>query len=183
MTDPRRILLAISGGIAAYKTPELVRALKRAGHEVRCALTPHAERFVAPLALQAVSGQSVRKDLFDPGEEGEIDRYPTPDEMWDAVYGESEAQEAGWRDRFSAVPVEDKGGQWQARYYQHNAITRALEVDLHDLPDFRMRPIGHHTNTIRHIDRLIGVVCNDHRGDLFLIQNSQDHILKLHARQ
>ncbi len=77
--DPRRILLAISGGIAAYKTPELVRALRRAGHEVRCALTPEAERFVAPLSLQAVSGQTVRKDLFDPGEEGEIDHIGLAD--------------------------------------------------------------------------------------------------------
>ena len=64
--DPRRILLAISGGIAAYKTPELVRALRREGHEVRCALTPEATRFVAPLSLQAVSGKMVRMDLFDP---------------------------------------------------------------------------------------------------------------------
>ena len=77
--DPRRILLAISGGIAAYKTPELVRALRRAGHEVRCALTPEAERFVAPLSLQAVSGQTVRKDLFDAGEEGEIDHIGLAD--------------------------------------------------------------------------------------------------------
>ncbi len=78
--DPRRILLAISGGIAAYKAPELVRALRRAGHEVRCALTPEAERFVAPLSLQAVSGQSVRRDLFDPGEEGEIDHIGLADQ-------------------------------------------------------------------------------------------------------
>jgi len=77
--DPRRILLAISGGIAAYKTPELVRALRRAGHEVRCALTPEAQRFVAPLSLQAVSGQMVRKDLFDAGEEGEIDHIGLAD--------------------------------------------------------------------------------------------------------
>jgi phosphopantothenoylcysteine decarboxylase/phosphopantothenate--cysteine ligase len=77
--DPRRILLAISGGIAAYKAPELVRALRRAGHEVRCALTPEAERFVAPLSLQAVSGQTVRKDLFDAGEEGEIDHIGLAD--------------------------------------------------------------------------------------------------------
>jgi phosphopantothenoylcysteine decarboxylase/phosphopantothenate--cysteine ligase len=77
--DPRRILLAISGGIAAYKTPELVRGLRRAGHDVRCALTPEAERFVAPLALQAVSGQTVRKDLFDAGEEGEIDHIGLAD--------------------------------------------------------------------------------------------------------
>ena len=78
--EPRRILLAISGGIAAYKAPELVRALKRAGHEVRCALTPEAERFVSPLSLQAVSGQSVRRDLFDPGEEGEIDHNGLADQ-------------------------------------------------------------------------------------------------------
>lgn len=77
--DPRRILLAISGGIAAYKAPELVRGLRRAGHDVRCALTPEAARFVAPLSLQAVSGHSVRQDLFDPGEEGEIDHIGLAD--------------------------------------------------------------------------------------------------------
>ncbi len=55
--ERRRILLAISGGIAAYKAPELVRTLRRAGHEVRCAMTPEAARFVSSLALQAVSGE------------------------------------------------------------------------------------------------------------------------------
>lgn len=79
MIDPRRILLVISGGIAAYKTPELVRALRRAGHSVRCVLTLEAERFVSPLALQAVSGERVRKDLFDAGEEGEIDHIGLAD--------------------------------------------------------------------------------------------------------
>ena len=63
--DPRRILLAISGGIAAYKAPELVRALRRAGHDIRCAMTPEAEHFVSALSLQAVSGKAVRRDLFD----------------------------------------------------------------------------------------------------------------------
>ena len=71
--DSRRILLMVSGGIAAYKAPELVRTLRRSGHEVRCALTPEAGRFVSSLSLQAVSGASVRQNLFDPGEEGEID--------------------------------------------------------------------------------------------------------------
>lgn len=77
--DPRRILLAISGGIAAYKAPELVRALSKAGHEVRCALTPEAEQFVSPLVLQTLSGRSVRRHLFDPGEEGEIDHIGLAD--------------------------------------------------------------------------------------------------------
>ena len=79
MKVPRRILLAVSGGIAAYKAPEIVRALRRAGHDVRCALTPEAVRFVAPLSLQAVSGHSVRQDLFDSGEEGEIDHIGLAD--------------------------------------------------------------------------------------------------------
>ena len=73
------IVLGITGGIAAYKAPELVRQLKRAGHEVRCMLTPEAERFVSALSLQAVSGESVRRDLFDPGEEGEIDHIGLAD--------------------------------------------------------------------------------------------------------
>jgi phosphopantothenoylcysteine decarboxylase/phosphopantothenate--cysteine ligase len=68
----RRILLVVSGGIAAYKTPELVRALVKNGHAVRCVLSEAAKQFVAPLALQAVSGEPVRSALFDLGEESRI---------------------------------------------------------------------------------------------------------------
>ncbi len=68
----RRILLAVSGGIAAYKAPELVRQLSKKGHAVRCVLTEAAAQFVAPLALQAVSGEPVRSALFDLGEESRI---------------------------------------------------------------------------------------------------------------
>ena len=71
--EPRRILLAVTGGIAAYKTPELVRAFVGAGHSVRCVLTPEARNFVTPLVLQTLTGEVVRSDLFDPSEEGEID--------------------------------------------------------------------------------------------------------------
>jgi phosphopantothenoylcysteine decarboxylase/phosphopantothenate--cysteine ligase len=75
----RRILVAVTGGIAAYKVPELVRALRRAGHAVRCAMTPEATRFVAPLVLQTLSGASVRTQLLDPAEEGEIDHIALAD--------------------------------------------------------------------------------------------------------
>ena len=68
--EQRRILLAVTGGIAAYKTPELVRALVRAGHAVRCVMTPAAARFTTPLVLQTLTGAPVRTDLFDPAEEG-----------------------------------------------------------------------------------------------------------------
>jgi phosphopantothenoylcysteine decarboxylase/phosphopantothenate--cysteine ligase len=77
--DQRRVLLAVSGGIAAYKVPELVRALRADGHEVRCALTRSAAEFVSPLALQTVSGSRVRAELFDAEEEGEIDHIALAD--------------------------------------------------------------------------------------------------------
>ena len=77
--EQRRILVGVSGGIAAYKTPELVRALRRSGHAVRCVLTREAAGFVAPLVLQTLSGERVRTDLFDPAQEGEIDHIALAD--------------------------------------------------------------------------------------------------------
>jgi phosphopantothenoylcysteine decarboxylase/phosphopantothenate--cysteine ligase len=70
--NQRRVLLAVSGGIAAYKAPELVRALTRAGCTVRCALTPAAREFVTPLVLQTLSGEMVATELFDLTQESEI---------------------------------------------------------------------------------------------------------------
>ena len=60
-----RILLGVSGGIAAYKSAELVRRLRDAGAEVRVVLTENAARFVSPLTFQALSGQPVRSGLWD----------------------------------------------------------------------------------------------------------------------
>lgn len=64
LTD-KTIVLGVTGGIAAYKTPDLVRALVRAGARVRVVLTRAAEEFVTPLALQTVSGHPVGRALFD----------------------------------------------------------------------------------------------------------------------
>lgn len=58
-------IIGVTGGIAAYKTPELIRLLKRAGAEVRVVLSPSAEQFVTKLTLQAVSGHAVYDQLFD----------------------------------------------------------------------------------------------------------------------
>ena len=67
MTDsvPRRILLGVTGGIAAYKTPDLVRRLIERGAEVQVVMTRGAREFITPLTLQAVSGRPVRTDLWD----------------------------------------------------------------------------------------------------------------------
>jgi phosphopantothenoylcysteine decarboxylase/phosphopantothenate--cysteine ligase len=61
----RRILLGVSGGIAAYKSCELVRRLRELGAEVRVAMTESATRFVTPVTFQALSGQPVRVSLWD----------------------------------------------------------------------------------------------------------------------
>src|SRR5882757_5461275 len=59
-----RVLLGISGGIAAYKSAELVRRLRSRGHEVRCALTRGAVSFVAPLTLEVLSGHRVYQEEY-----------------------------------------------------------------------------------------------------------------------
>lgn len=64
-----RILVGVTGGIAAYKTAELVRLLKKAGYSVQVVMTRGAEAFVTALTFQALSGQPVRTSLLDPDAE------------------------------------------------------------------------------------------------------------------
>ena len=63
--ESRKIILGITGGIAAYKTPELVRRLRERGAEVQVVMTRSAEEFVTGTTLQAVSGLPVRTNLWD----------------------------------------------------------------------------------------------------------------------
>jgi len=65
MLEGKHILVGVTGGIAAYKTPELVRRLREAGAEVRVVMSAGAEAFITPLTLQAVSGHRVRTRLLD----------------------------------------------------------------------------------------------------------------------
>lgn len=65
----KRILLGISGGIAAYKSADLVRRLKERGADVRVILTDAAQQFITPLTLQALSGNPVSTSLLDPAAE------------------------------------------------------------------------------------------------------------------
>ena len=65
----KNVLLGISGGIAAYKAPDLVRKLTALGANVRVVLTASAAEFVSPLSLQAVSGNPVHQHLLDPAAE------------------------------------------------------------------------------------------------------------------
>lgn len=73
MSEPKRILLGVSGGIAAYKSAELVRLLRKQGAEVRVAMTDAAAQFVAPLTFQALSGNAVHRNLLDAESENAMD--------------------------------------------------------------------------------------------------------------
>jgi phosphopantothenoylcysteine decarboxylase/phosphopantothenate--cysteine ligase len=68
----KRILLVIGGGIAAYKSLDLVRRLRERGASVRCVMTQGAQHFVTPLAASAISGQRTHTDLFDREDEADI---------------------------------------------------------------------------------------------------------------
>ena len=72
MLHGRRILLIIAGGIAAYKSLELIRRLRERGAAVRVVMTAAAERFVTPLAAAALSGDKVYTDLFSLTDESEM---------------------------------------------------------------------------------------------------------------
>jgi phosphopantothenoylcysteine decarboxylase / phosphopantothenate---cysteine ligase len=65
MSPKTRVLLGVTGGIAAYKSPDLVRRLIERGADVQVVMTAAAQRFVSPMTFQAVSGRPTRSDLWD----------------------------------------------------------------------------------------------------------------------
>jgi phosphopantothenoylcysteine decarboxylase / phosphopantothenate---cysteine ligase len=76
----KRIVLGVTGGIAAYKAAELCRLFVKAGATVRVVMTEAATRFIAPLTLQTLSVAPVALDLFDPASEAEIGHIKLADE-------------------------------------------------------------------------------------------------------
>ena len=70
----------------------------------------------------ATNGQAIYGIDMDTAVEGEITQFPSPDALWHLTF----ATQSAWRDRFAAVPFEDKGGFFQGRYYQDIAIERVL---------------------------------------------------------
>jgi type I restriction enzyme R subunit len=86
-----------------------------------------AKKYAAKLQTRftyATNGLGIYQVDMQTGAEGDIAAWPTPEALWAATF----ATQNAWRDRFAAVPFEDKGGQWQLRYYQDIAVDRALEA-------------------------------------------------------
>lgn len=89
MTEPQRVIVGVTGGIAAYKSAELVRQLRKAGVDVQVVMTRAACRFVAPLTFQALTHHPVRTELFDA----------------DAEAGMDHLELARWADRVVVAPA------------------------------------------------------------------------------
>jgi type I restriction enzyme R subunit len=86
-----------------------------------------AKNYAGKLAVRhaySTNGKSIYGIDMQTGKEGEVANYPTPDELWSMTFAETNA----WRDRFAAVPYEDKGGSHPARYYQEIAIDCVLQA-------------------------------------------------------
>ena len=86
-----------------------------------------AKNYAGMLAIRftyASNGQGIYGIDMQEGTEGELASYPTPDELWNLTFATPNA----WRDRFAAVPFEDRGGFFQGRYYQDIAIERVMEA-------------------------------------------------------
>lgn len=80
----------------------------------------------------ATNGQGIYEVDMEEGVEGDVSRFPTPEELWKKTFPppmeDYKKEIASWKERLFAIPYEDRGGTWQPRYYQDNAITKVLEA-------------------------------------------------------
>src|SRR6266542_1917833 len=113
--------------VLIYRTHKLAVIEAKAWGEPLTLGVAQAKDYAGKLAVRftyASNGQGIYGIDMVTGKEGEQTRYPTPDELWNLTFAEQNA----WRDRFAAVPFEDRGGYFQSRYYQDIAIDRVLEA-------------------------------------------------------
>jgi type I restriction enzyme R subunit len=113
--------------VLVYRNTKLAVVEAKPWDEALTEGVAQAKNYAGKLAIRftyASNGQGIYGIDMVNGTEGEIPRYPSPDELWNRTFPEANA----WRDRFAAVPFEDKGGYFQGRYYQDIAIERVLEA-------------------------------------------------------
>ncbi|MEA2693542.1 MAG: type restriction enzyme subunit [Acidobacteriota bacterium] len=113
--------------VLIYRNTKLAVVEAKAWDEQLTAGVAQAKNYAEKLQIRftySTNGQGLYGIDRQEGTEGVEPRYPTPDELWDLTFAEHNA----WRDRFAAVPFEDRGGYFQSRYYQDIAIDRVLEA-------------------------------------------------------
>jgi type I restriction enzyme, R subunit len=119
--------------VLVYRNHKLAVIEAKAWDESLTEGVAQAKDYADKLAIRytySSNGRDIYGIDMTEGKEGVLDQYPTPEELWNRTFAEANA----WRDRFAAVPFEDKGGYFQGRYYQDLAIERAMEAIAADKP-------------------------------------------------
>src|SRR3989339_985604 len=117
----------IADYVLVYRNRKLAVSEAKAGGKPLTEGVGQAKDYAAKMAVRfayATNGQGIYGIDMQTGKESELPRYPTPDELWNLTFAEANA----WRDRFAAVPFEDKGGSHGTRFYQDIAIERVMEA-------------------------------------------------------
>ena len=123
----RRGKALIADYVLVYRNHKLAVVEAKAWDRPLTEGVAQAKDYAAKLSLRtayATNGRGVYAIDLGTGAEGDAAGYPTPDELWARVF----AGQNAWRDRFAAVPFEDRGGFFLPRYYQDIAIDRVLEA-------------------------------------------------------
>lgn len=113
--------------VLEYRNTKLAVVEAKAWDEKLTEGVAQAKNYAGKLAIRytySTNGQGIYAIDMQTGKEGEVKAYPTPDELWDMTF----AVQNAWRDRFAAIPYEDKGGSHPGRYYQDIAIERVMEA-------------------------------------------------------
>lgn len=113
--------------VLEYRNTKLAVIEAKAWNEELTAGVAQAKNYAGKLAIRftySSNGRGIYGIDMTRGAEGEVATYPTPDELWAMTFATVNA----WRDRFSSVPFEDKGGSHSSRYYQDIAVERVMEA-------------------------------------------------------
>ena len=123
----RRAKALTADYLLIYRNTSLAVVEAKAWDEPLTLGVQQAKNYADKLSIRhafSTNGRGVYGIDMQTGSEGEQPRFPTPDELWNLTFAKTNA----WRDRFAAVPFEDKGGFFQGRYYQDTAVMRVLEA-------------------------------------------------------
>jgi type I restriction enzyme R subunit len=123
----QRARAEIADYVLIHRNTKLAVIEAKAGDKPYTEGVGQAKAYAAKLAVRfayATNGQKIYGIDMAGGAEGDVATFPTPDELWARTFATANA----WRDRFAAIPFEDKGGMWQGRYYQDIAIRRVLDA-------------------------------------------------------
>jgi len=113
--------------VLVYRNRKLAVIEAKAWDEELTEGVGQAKNYAEKLAIRftySSNGKAIYGIDMESGKEGEVSRYPTPDELWNLTFAKANA----WRDQFATVPFEDKGGSHPARYFQDIAVERVLEA-------------------------------------------------------